>query len=562
MNTQTIPDTREFGPSPELNTISTSLTGKYRLLSKLGEGGMAQVYLAVFQGLAGFSKLVVLKVLKRELARVNEFQDAFMREARLCARMNHPNIVAVNEIEIIDGLPAIVMEHLQGQALSNVLHRVLGKETLDFHLHVLMESLSGLHYAHELTDFDGTPLRLVHCDFNPQNIFLTYEGSVKVLDFGIAQATRSAAHRASDSVQGKLHYMAPEQVTSTALDRRTDVFAAGIILCELVTGRRFWNEISNDSVMERLKTGDIPTAGSLMSDCPSELVSICSRALAVPRGDRYQTIAEMLRDIESYIESKSRHMTTQDVRQRIARWFAQERQQAQQFIESNLSNDNYGSWSRITISASQVDHTSTPSTATVTIRDLPRRSSPISFTDYAKPVRRRLQLAAVGAVIAFVCGLAMVYGQIGKASPKTGGAAQSLAADVKEGKGSVAAAQPQSVAIQIKAVPESATILIDDIASTDNPYTRDVTPSSDWHDLRVEAPGYKSYQKRVQFLERTDLVVELEAEGPLHPKAPHVLQNATSGTTGRTPTPKGKLACSPPYTYDETGVKHFKPECL
>lgn len=565
----------------ELNEFAATATGKYRVLSKLGEGGMAQVYLAISQGLAGFSRLVVLKVLKSELASEPEYLNGFLREARLCARMNHPNVVAVNEVEMLDGLPVIVMEHLQGQPLSSVLRRVLGKGALGIQLRILVESLSGLHYAHELTDFDGTPLRLVHRDFNPQNIFVTYDGSVKVLDFGIAQATRSSLHRASDTLQGKLRYMAPEQVTAVSLDRRTDIFAAGVILCELITGHRFWGELNDASIIRRLKSGDIPTPRSTIPNCPDELEKICATALALRRSHRYQTAAEMQRELESYLDAHTQRISTQGIGHRLAAWFAPEREQTQQFIESQLSNDNYISWSRI-MAASHDEPTSrtpSPATATVTVQDLSRRSFATMSTRGSRARRWRTRLLkSAGVVAALACGVVMLRGR----APEPSGFATSHASAVAMSHVAPAShveAQPNgientaapadSVSVFIRAVPETATIVVDDIASTDNPYTRVVPRSNAWHALRIEALGYKAYEQRLQFTQGVETVVNLEAVTPAHGKLSRSHTKPATATPASpaeahtpAPTSNTQFSCSPPYTYDQNGVKHFRAECL
>jgi serine/threonine-protein kinase len=561
----------------DLTDTSATSTGKYRVLSKLGEGGMALVFLAISQGLAGFSKLVVLKVLKSELASQPEYLNGFLREARLSARMNHPNVVAVNEVEMLDGLPVIVMEHLQGQPFSNVLRRILGKEALDIQLRILADSLSGLHYAHELTDFDGTPLRLVHRDFNPQNIFVTYDGSVKVLDFGIAQATRGELHRTSDTVQGKLRYMAPEQVTAVALDRRTDIFAAGVILSELVTGQRFWGELSDSDIVLRLKAGDVPTPRKTMPSCPDELQQICTRALAVRRSDRYQTASEMQRDLEAYLDLHTKRISAQDIGHRLATWFDPEREEAQQFIESHLSNDSYISWSRVTAAASEepTSRTPSPATATVTVQDLPRRSFANISTPAEKPKRLPARLLqSVGVLVALVSGVLVLQG-LSLGSGRSGNPSAGVSAHVAPGSrfepqvmaNAQSVAPVDSVSLFIRALPEAATIFIDDIASTDNPYTRVVPRSNAWHSLRVEATGYKTYERRLQFEERIDATINLEAEAPVAAKPRSRSKQsqttpASSGTHTLTPTSSTRSSCSPPFTYDQNGVKRFKPECL
>ena len=458
---------RSMASHHDLNEISATSSGKYRVLSKLGEGGMAQVYLAISQGLAGFSKLVVLKVLKSELASEPEYRNGFLREARLCARMNHPNVVAVNEVEMLDGLPVIVMEHLQGQPLSSVLRRMLGKGALGVQLRILVESLSGLHYAHELRDFDGTPLRLVHRDFNPQNIFVTYDGQVKVLDFGIAQATRSSLHRASDSVQGKLRYMAPEQVTLVALDRRTDVFAAGVILCELITGHRFWGELNDASIVRNLKAGEIPTPRSTTPSCPDELERICATALALRRSHRYQTVAEMQRELEAYLDAHTQRVSSQDIGHRLATWFAAEKEEAQQFLESNLSNDSY-----IITAAASDEPTSRTSlaTATVTVSDPSRRSFATLFTRRAKSERWPAPLLKTAGAVAMLAFGAVVLrghwlepGRVGTHNASAAAATQmpQVSRVDTQPSGVANAAPPEDISVFIRAVPETATIFVE-----------------------------------------------------------------------------------------------------
>src|SRR6266436_8834656 len=163
--------------------------GKYRLLAELGKGGTANVCLAVARGPSGFNKLVVLKFLKPELAGESEFRLMFLNEARLAARLNHPNVVQTNEVFEENGRPIIVMEYLEGASLSRVVMRAreLGQPmSIPMHLRIICEALGGLHYSHELRDYDGTPLGVVHRDMTPQNIFVSFSGKVSVLDFGIA----------------------------------------------------------------------------------------------------------------------------------------------------------------------------------------------------------------------------------------------------------------------------------------------------------------------------------------------------------------------------------------
>src|SRR5260370_1330933 len=185
--------------------------GKYKLLAELGRGGMANVYLAVARGPSGFNKLVVLKSLRSDLAGDPELLSMFWEEARLAARLNHPHVVQTYEVGEYAGRPVIVMEYLEGQTLANVLQRAKGQMSLALHLRVIIDSLEGLHHAHELTDFAGKALGLVHRDMSPQNVFITFDGQVKVLDFGIAKVVNSQAQTSTGVLKGKVKYMAREQ---------------------------------------------------------------------------------------------------------------------------------------------------------------------------------------------------------------------------------------------------------------------------------------------------------------------------------------------------------------
>src|SRR6185437_8026107 len=234
--------------------------GKYRLIAELGHGGMAEVYLAVVRGPAGFNKLVVIKQIRPQLAEDPEFLAMFLDEARLAARLSHPNVVQTNEVGQEGSRYFIAMEYLEGQPLNRVLHRVqkTGGIPLALHVKILSDVLGGLHHAHELADFDGTPLEVVHRDVTPHNVFITYDGQVKVVDFGIAKALNSSAETRTGVLKGKVAYMAPEQARGERCDRRADVFSVGVMLWEAATGRRLWKGVPDITILQRLLAGDIP----------------------------------------------------------------------------------------------------------------------------------------------------------------------------------------------------------------------------------------------------------------------------------------------------------------
>jgi len=258
---------------------------------------MADVFLAALSGPAGmgFSKLVVVKRLRPNLAEDPEFISMLIDEARVAARLNHPNVVQTTEVGSVDEHYFVAMEFLEGQALHRILHRAAkAGRTLPRHLHyrVLVDSLSGLHHAHELVDYDGTPLHVVHRDVTPQNVFVTYQGQVKIVDFGIAKAEGRISQTRSGIVKGKVAYMAPEQAGCLDIDRRADVFSVGVMLWEASTGTRMWKGIQEAEIMQRLCVGKIPSSPrALNPDLPDELDRICRRALAYKPDERYATAA-------------------------------------------------------------------------------------------------------------------------------------------------------------------------------------------------------------------------------------------------------------------------------
>ncbi|MEO7327337.1 MAG: serine/threonine-protein kinase, partial [Minicystis sp.] len=222
---------------PEADPLSQS---RYQVITTLGQGGMARVLLTMSRGPAGVTKLLVVKELKDELKSDPEFVTMFLDEARIAARLNHPNVIQTYEVGNDGEHPFIVMEYLEGQALSAVLGRVGRKNLpLGLHLYALSQTAAGLHYAHELKGFDGAPLGLVHRDVSPHNVFVTYDGRVLLVDFGIAKAADSAGLTRAGVFKGKLGYAAPEQLEGKGnIDRRADVFALGAMLWEAIAMRR------------------------------------------------------------------------------------------------------------------------------------------------------------------------------------------------------------------------------------------------------------------------------------------------------------------------------------
>jgi eukaryotic-like serine/threonine-protein kinase len=286
-----------IGQAPD--GMSGDKSERFRVIRRLGAGGAADVFLALSRGRGGFQKLVVLKKPRAAPGEPPVPRNVVFHEARIAARLNHPNCAQVIGIEEIDGVPVIVLEYLEGLTLSGLRNDARGKVPIAVELAVLHDALLGLQHAHELRDFDGTPLGIVHRDVSPQNILVTYDGEVKVLDFGIAKANRQSEQTEVGVIKGKFRYMAPEQINGSPMDGRTDVFAAGIVLWEALTGQRLWNGLSQSELLQMVMLGNVPPPRDLVPDVPERLEHVCLRATAHRREDRYQSAQEMALELAS-----------------------------------------------------------------------------------------------------------------------------------------------------------------------------------------------------------------------------------------------------------------------
>jgi serine/threonine-protein kinase len=312
-------------------------TGKFRDIAELGKGGMGDVFLTVAPGPVGFNKLLVVKRLRKSLADDPEFLRMFLNEARLAARLNHPNIVHTYDVGFDGSRHYITMEYLEGQCLHRLVRRAArtGSLSLEMQLRVLADALAGLHYAHELTDYDGTPLEIVHRDISPANIFVLYDGQVKIVDFGIAKSAGSSETKAG-IFKGKIQYVSPEQYCGGPLDRRADVYSAGVVLWEAATQRRMWKDAGDLTVMQRVAAGDVPLPSTINPQVPARLEAMCMKALAVAKDDRYPTAAALQADIEEFLREIGSRVTAREVGALTAETFADDRAHLKVLIEDQL----------------------------------------------------------------------------------------------------------------------------------------------------------------------------------------------------------------------------------
>ncbi len=414
--------------------------GKYRLLLRLGRGGMAEVYVAVARGLAGFNKLVVVKRLLPAMASDDGFREMFMQEARLAARLNHPNVVQTLEVGLHDDGMFLAMEYLEGQPLSRLV-RSLQQNQKKLHVatcvRIACDVLAGLHHAHELKDFDGAALKVVHRDISPQNVFVTYEGQVKVLDFGIAKAERTSTKTQPGWLKGKYAYMAPEQFLQGEVDRRVDVFTTATLLWELLAGRSLFGGGTEAQTVKKLVAEPIPRLSSEVPGIDAKLDAVVARALEREPDARFATALEMKEALDEVLARLGAH---EDLGRVVSEAFADARRDVEQQI-SRLLGDS-ARMSTVAIadlpSSSAAMRTSTLAPSTPASSGSISIHAGVAHTAGPTPVpgadtpQRRLGMAGV-----IAAGAALVLGTIVVARTVSGPAPSSAPATT-----SVAAAAP------------------------------------------------------------------------------------------------------------------------
>jgi serine/threonine-protein kinase len=535
----------------------------YRPLQELGEGGMARIFLACGVGSAGFTKLVVLKMLRRHLVQDPVIRQMFQAEARLSARLNHPNLVQVHEVVEAD-LPFLVMEYLDGKAMSAV--KAGRGVTQRMLLTIISEALVGLHHAHELCDFDGKPLNIVHRDVSPHNIFITYDGAVKVLDFGIAKAATAASHTETGEIKGKLTYMAPEQLLGGTIDRRADIFSVGCMIWEAGVGLRMWDEIPEARLMHQLATGEIPRPRDRgLVDPPLERIIL--KATAAKADDRYETALQLQQDLSAYLEDHGTRHSMREIGAALADSFKEQREKHKEALARALREPvslvveaSPGSRAdAFTPSRGGVNRMSqTPATGRVASVVLPDSAFP---SIAATPPRRTTWLWAP--VMLLVLGVAGAAYWRSKSAPL-------------EPRPAVAVASAATVRIHVRAFPPEAAIEIDGKLAGAGAATLTPTAESAEHLVRATAPGYATKTQTVSFDRNRDVEIRLEPAASAAATAPAVAPPATppSATVHvvaptaprRAVPPKRKGTseenpCTPPY-YFVNGIKTYRPECL
>lgn len=478
--------------------------GRYRVHSELAAGGMATVHLGCLLGPAGFSKLVAVKCLHEQFALEPEFVSMFLDEARLASTINHPNVVASLDVVAEQGELLVVMEYVHGETLAGLLRlsRLSGDlPPLPVVVRVLCDALEGLHAAH-LASLAGRSLNIVHRDVSPQNIMVGADGNTRVLDFGIAQAALRSQMTAAGTVKGKVAYMSPEQVRGLAVDARTDVFAAGVVLWEALVGRRLFFAPDSRDAVNLLLTSPIPAPSSLVPSLSRALDEVVLKALARNVDERFACAHDFAEALRGAAQEGSRREVAEWVG-RVAKAGLAERLEKLQALEASAIHTQVVAPLPL-VTASSPHHAAPGLDGNGT-----QATAATSILPHAQKKKRRVVpwlFAAVGVLAALA-----VWATRPEAAPPPAPSPR--------------AAAPAPAAVLPAARPEP-----------------------------LAAPTVE-----VSPLPPVEVALPAPVASTSAPPAKRAVQHA--GATSQLAVARAKQ-CSPPYRIDSSGVRRVKPECL
>ena len=312
--------------------------GKYLLLDKIAVGGMAELYRAKLTGAQGFEKLIAIKKILPHLTTDEALVNSFIDEAKLAALLHHQNIVQIYDFGSMEGSYFIAMEHLFGKDLRLITNKSKEKDlllSLEYALYITSQICAGLDYAHNMKDLRGKPLNIIHRDISPQNILITYGGEARIVDFGIAKAASQSSSTPVDMIKGKVSYMSPEQADGKTIDHRSDIFSTGILLYEMVTGKRMF-EGDVLQILSRVREAEFEPPERVINDLPPKIYDIFHRSLAKDPDKRYQSTGEMLSDLEESMYQSSFRPTARGLAQYMKELFEEEIHAEKQVMQDTV----------------------------------------------------------------------------------------------------------------------------------------------------------------------------------------------------------------------------------
>ena len=495
--------------------------GRYQLITPLASGGMAEIWLARQPGLRGFEKVVVIKRMVGALEEDPEHVEMFISEARLAAALTHQHVVQIYELGQEQGSFYIAMEFIDGESMSTVWKEGLRKnKPLPGPLvaQLIAWAAEGLHYAHTRTDVDGKPLVIIHRDVSPQNLIVTYDGSVKLVDFGIAKVASSAT--VSGKLKGKLAYMSPEQGRSEPLDARSDVFSLGVVLFELVTRTRLFPRLEDLDILKAVVSNQpLPRAQERRPDVPDALDRIIARALAPRREDRFATARDLQVALEDWLLKTGRRTTGADVADYMKSLFAERIEQRRALIEAAKRGElTPGRPSRAGESGGAYE-------VRPAAVDDPQEAFTLSFVPRRRRPRFDWKVAATAAV---AVAAAVVIAVLAAGGP--GGGELALGPEPEAAAPDAALeAPPAHTTLAVESRPPGAHVLIDGIGRGATPVELTDLDLGE-HRMTVSAEGHLSEERTLTIrpaAERVTLIVNLvrepqavaDAGAPARPRA-------------------------------------------
>ena len=314
--------------------------GKYLLLDRVSVGGMAEIFKAKSYGVEGFEKIIAIKRILPSMGEDRDFVKMFIDEAKIVGQLSHANVCQIFELGRIDGTHFIAMEYIWGKDLLQLQHRLKKANQVmppAMACHIIARVCEGLDYAHRKRDPMGQELKIVHRDCSPQNILISYEGEVKIIDFGIAKAASRSSRTMAGVLKGKFGYMSPEQVRGLPLDRRSDIFALGTVFYEILTRERLFQAESDFSTLEKVRNVDIQPPRVVNADIPEAVENIVMKALAADPDDRYQWCGEMLADLQRFLMSEEAMFTSKQLSSWMKEQFGAELMRERQLMEEYKS---------------------------------------------------------------------------------------------------------------------------------------------------------------------------------------------------------------------------------
>lgn len=518
--------------------------GKYTLLRKLAQGGMAELFLAIQRSVAGFEKLIVIKRILPAVSQDTAFIEMLLHEARVAATLSHPNVCQTFDVGQAEGSYFIAMEHVHGEDLRSIVRQMKKRDVAEFPVEhaiaIVLGMCAGLAYAHEHHDMNGKHLNIVHRDVSPQNVVVTFAGDVKIVDFGIAKSDKKFTENTkSGKLKGKVPYMSPEQARGEEVDARTDIFATGVVLFELTTGKRLFKGASEFETLKLICDEVYPLPSQVRPDYPRDLEAIVMRALSKNKDERYASAREMQRDLEELVRRHRIPVSNTGLRAFMQDLFrdtlaAQNEAivQGKQLADMIDSQFPRGAESTLELDPQQSGRIMTPS--------IPSAAHTVTDAAVHRPRGKGRLVAGVSVAVMLAVGIGVFAGL----RSREGGAPTNASTDPQKA---------QKGTLKITSEPPGASIWVNgDLRSEVTPAVLDL-PKGVELDLKLSMPDHEQSRHKVTL---TDLAPEHEIKAELRKGSVIVDVSVHPAQAAAALSLDGKAVTGPEIAGIASGVEH------